>query len=99
MAKKERKTTSPISREEKKFQIRKVLYKTQSMDLDIDKKKTKLRFRKFVYLIISISSCLSLWNYINNIPAPAGIMYSIPASAFLTIDFPKILSMFKKTPP
>lgn len=100
MAKKEKETIPALSNKLSEFEIHEILYNMQSMDLDIDKKKTKLRFRKFVYIFIAVSSCFSLWNYINNVPIPSGLAFSIPTSAFLTIEIPKnILAIFKKPPP
>jgi hypothetical protein len=69
------------------------------MNLEIEKKKSKLRFRKFVYIFIAISSRVSLLNYMNNLPIPSGLACSIPTYTVLIIDIPKnIRDLFKKLP-
>ncbi|MES2512651.1 MAG: hypothetical protein V4580_00850 [Bacteroidota bacterium] len=99
MAKKEKKTATDISNKLSEFEAHEVLYKMQSMDLEIDKKKTNLLFRKFIYLFIAISSCFSLWNFMHNLPILSGLVFSIPSSAILTVDPKIILDLFKKRPP
>lgn len=100
MTKKEKEPFPTISDKLSEFKIHEISYNMQTMDLDIDKKKTKLRFRKFVYIFIATSSCVSFWYYLNNVPIPSGLAFGIPTSAILTVEIPKnILAIFKKPPP
>ena len=74
------------SKESKMLEKRKFSYEIQSMDLNINERKTKLIFKQFIYVILSISAVVSLWKYIND---PNGSWISFSTISALICQIPK----------
>ncbi len=86
-------------KESNRLEKRKFLYKIQSMDLSIEERKTRLIFKRFIYIIISISTVTSFCKYIND-PNTSWIPFSCSTISALLTQIPKnILDVFKKPPP